>query len=339
MKHLGFASIAALKQYLRYADAKRIDTVDLLADLKLTNNVEQSEEGRISGQQFQQFLTSLLHLSNDPIMGLSSALYVQSHSYNLLGALIEQSETLGQAISRIPLFERLVGDMGTTEIQRTESHLALVWHCNYTTSLIVPHMIDNVLASWTLFARWLTNSKASASGVYLTRPKPAHSIQQTYEQVFSAPVFFDQTSNRIELSNELLRIPLVSKQHSPKSSLEGKVRTSLSQLKFDGETLKDQILRSVKAHLQLGIASKELICQEFNTSTRHLQRQLDAEGTSYREILRKAREERATHFLLDTDLSVIDIAYNLGYKDERSFYRSFKKWTKVSPQEFRNLNR
>ncbi|KZY77145.1 hypothetical protein A3739_13680 [Oleiphilus sp. HI0067] len=200
-------------------------------------------------------------------------------------------------------------------------------------------MIDNVLASWTLFARWLTNSKASASGVYLTRPKPAHSIQQTYEQVFSAPVFFDQTSNRIELSNELLRIPLVSKQHSPKSSLEGKVRTSLSQLKFDGETLKDQILRSVKAHLQLGIASKELICQEFNTSTRHLQRQLDAEGTSYREILRKAREERATHFLLDTDLSVIDIAYNLGYKDERSFYRSFKKWTKVSPQEFRNLNR
>ena len=336
MKHLGFASIAALKQYIRYADAQNINTHPLLRALGLHENVLLSGEGRITGEQFQSFLSGLIALTNDPLMGLASALYVETHSYSLLGTIAEQSDNLEHAIERIPMFERLVGDMGTTEIERTSRYTSLAWHCNYDQPKVVPHMIDNVLASWTLYARWLTLSKAQPLGVYLARQTPSAELQKTYRRVFSCPVYFEQKHNSIRIAHEHLSLPIHTK-HQPNTPLplEGKARLELSQLRIEDETFKERVSRSIRAHLQLGIASKELIAQEHVLSERHLQRQLSAENCSYRELLDSARKERAMNFLRNTELSTTEIAHNLGYQDERCLFRSVKRWTKRTPHAIR----
>lgn len=336
MKHLGFASIAALKQYLRYADARRLDTARLIEELGLQNNLAHSAEGRITGEQFQDFLLGLIKKSNDPTLGLSSALYVQTHSYSLLGVIAEHSNTLGDAIERIPLFERLVGDMGTTEVQRSSTSLALTWQCNYTHPIVRPHMIDNVLASWTLYARWLTNSAAPAESVRLTRAAPHKDIQAQYKRIFNAPILFGQPSNTIVISSKHLGLKLRVNSSTAQNNLEGKARSQLAQLALDDEPFDQRVGRSIKAHLQLGIASKELIAQEFNMSERNLQRHLVNTGTNYRSLLDDARRMRAVHFLRHTSLSPTEIAHNLGYSDERSFFRRFKSWYSCSPQYFRS---
>ena len=340
MKHLGFASIAALKQYLRYAEAKKLETRFLLQKLGLVQNIQQSDEGRITGEQFQAFLEGLIEIANDPSLGLSSALYVQTHSYSLLGTIAESSKTIGDAIERIPLFERLVGDMGTTQIERSSDAISLTWQCNYTSPEVVPHMIDNVLASWTLYARWLTNSRTRARKVYLQRNAPNADVLAQYQRVFECPVLFGQTRNSIELNNKHLELPLRSKHNSKNlgmdgQALEGKARTELSRLHLEGESFSEQVLRSIRAHLQLGIASKELIAQEFSMSERNLQRHLARDSISYRALVDAAREERAMNFLTQTQLSTTEIAHNLGYQDERCFFRSFKRWTKQTPIQYR----
>ncbi len=340
MKHLGFASIAALKQYLRYADARKLNTAPILQKLGLTQNIEQLDEGRITGEQFQAFLDQLIHLAQDPTLGLSSALYVQTHSYSLLGTIAERSETLGEAIERIPLFERLVGDMGTTQIERSSSSISLTWHCNYTNPNVVPHMIDNVLASWTLYARWLTNSHSRAQQVYMKRPEPKADVNAQYHHVFECPIHFGQARNSIALHSKHLDLGLRSRQHEKNlviedRALEGKARTELSRLHLEGEAFDEQVLRSIRAHLQLGIASKELIAQEFSMSERNLQRHLAHTGTSYRALIDTARKERALNFLSQTQLSTTEIAHNLGYQDERCFFRSFKRWVNQTPHQYR----
>lgn len=340
MKHLGFASIAALKQYLRYAEAKKIDTASILQELGLTQNIRQIDEGRITGEQFQAFLERLIDMAQDPSLGLSSALYVQTHSYSLLGTIAERSETIGEAIERIPLFERLVGDMGTTQIERSSNKISLTWHCNYKSPVVIPHMIDNVLASWTLYARWLTNSQTRAQKVYLQRTAPDIDVLAQYQRVFECPVLFGQPRNSIELHNKHLELGLRSKRYQEKPgidgrALEGKARTELSRLHLEGEAFNEQVLRSIRAHLQLGIASKELIAQEFSMSERNLQRHLARDGASYRALLDAARKERALSFLSQTQLSSTEIAHNLGYQDERCFFRSFKRWMKQTPNQYR----
>ena len=335
MKHLGFVSIAAVKQYLRYAEAKRLD-LDLLIDRSgLREALKSEDEGRITGEQFQQFLRRLILTAKDPLLGLSSALYVKTQSYTILGLIAETSSNLEEIIKRIPLFERLVGDMGTTSLQRTETGLIQTWNCHYTDPVVIPHMVDNVLASWTLYARWLSGSTAAAERVRLRRPNPTAEIEQEYQAIFSCPVEFDASHDQIILSETLLNTKLQPRQHYAQWNLEGKARSELSQIRLSDEPFASQVRRTIDAHLQLGVAKKELIAEEFNLSLRTIQRKLAIENSSYRAILDQARHDRANTFLNDTLLSANEIAYNLGYADERCFYRSFKEWSGLTPEQYR----
>lgn len=335
MKHLGFASIDALKQYLRYAEARKLNTSRIIEDCDLRETLKSKNEGRITGEQFQQFLERLIAEANDPLLGLSSALYVRTQSYAILGKIAEQCETLEQVIQRIPVFERLVGDMGITQIKRGSNTIALTWSCRYTSAKVIPHMVDNVLASWTLYARWLTKSHASPRAIRMQKAAPDKAQGKVYDRMFGAAVEFGADRDEIIIDAALLALKPRKDSMSNRDLLEGKARSEMAQLGKTDESFVEQVKRSIEAHLQFGSARKDLIAEEFSCSERQIQRRLAKEGVSYRTLLEDARKQRALRFIADTELNVSEIAYNLGYQDERSFYRSFKKWTGESPNEFR----
>ena len=70
-------------------------------------------------------------------------------------------------------------------------------------------------------------------------------------------------------------------------------------------------------------------------TVRTLQRHLQQAGTSYQEILDQLRRELAEHYLIRSELAVQDIAHYLGFTESRSFHRSFKHWTGMTPGEYR----
>jgi AraC-like DNA-binding protein len=67
-----------------------------------------------------------------------------------------------------------------------------------------------------------------------------------------------------------------------------------------------------------------------------LQRNFTRLGTSFQEIRDKVRRERALE-ILDRDSSALneEIAELLGFSSAASFSRAFKRWTGVTPTEFR----
>jgi len=54
----------------------------------------------------------------------------------------------------------------------------------------------------------------------------------------------------------------------------------------------------------------------------------------YKYFINKKVQE-ATSLLVNTELPITTIAYNLGFKDLNSFSRSFRKMHKISPTDFR----
>jgi AraC-like DNA-binding protein len=60
-------------------------------------------------------------------------------------------------------------------------------------------------------------------------------------------------------------------------------------------------------------------------SPRSLQRGLAALGVSYRQLLSKARMQRALELLETRDASLTEIALDLGYSDLAHFTRAFKQ--------------
>ena len=68
---------------------------------------------------------------------------------------------------------------------------------------------------------------------------------------------------------------------------------------------------------------------------RTLNRRLEEEGTSFRTLADGARFVRAQHLMVNTDLSIGEIAFLLDYTEVSAFSHAFRRWAGVSPREWR----
>jgi AraC-like DNA-binding protein len=67
-----------------------------------------------------------------------------------------------------------------------------------------------------------------------------------------------------------------------------------------------------------------------------LQRRLQLCGSSYSQILQEARFALACQHLDDPDLKVIDVAMMAGYESPQHFTRAFRRFTGITPSEYRH---
>lgn len=81
--------------------------------------------------------------------------------------------------------------------------------------------------------------------------------------------------------------------------------------------------------------SVQLAAELASTSVRSLQRQLTREGTSWRDVLTKARFDHAARLLRETECPILEISMDLGYSDPSHFARAFRGLTGVSPSAYR----
>jgi AraC-like DNA-binding protein len=81
--------------------------------------------------------------------------------------------------------------------------------------------------------------------------------------------------------------------------------------------------------------SPATVAAALGTSVRSLQRRLRDQGFSYVTLLNETRRQLGTAYLLDERYSVTEIAFQLGFDDASAFARAFRRWTGLSPSEYR----
>ncbi|MFP9119026.1 helix-turn-helix domain-containing protein [Flavobacterium sp. RNTU_13] len=88
--------------------------------------------------------------------------------------------------------------------------------------------------------------------------------------------------------------------------------------------------------LKDGLPSVKYICTELKISQRYLSDMLRSlTGLNTQQYIQNAIIEKAKEKLSATNLSVSEIAYELGFEHSQSFSKLFKTKTKLSPLEFR----
>ena len=68
---------------------------------------------------------------------------------------------------------------------------------------------------------------------------------------------------------------------------------------------------------------------------RTLQRRLLAQDTTYSSLLEELRHDLAIHLLEERTRRVSDIGQELGYRDPATFTRAFRRWTGLTPSQYR----
>ena len=72
----------------------------------------------------------------------------------------------------------------------------------------------------------------------------------------------------------------------------------------------------------------EKVLKQFPLSKRTVQRKLTNEGTSFRQIVNKIKEELSNYLKNEKHLKIKDIAYILGYSEPSAYLHAVKSWSK-----------
>jgi AraC-like DNA-binding protein len=94
------------------------------------------------------------------------------------------------------------------------------------------------------------------------------------------------------------------------------------------------VRRVLRELLPTGAVGQETVASRLNRSLSTLQRQLQAEGLNYRNLLDDTRRSLAEAYLRDARFTRAEIAYLLGFSDQSNFSRAYRRWTGRSPGEY-----
>lgn len=171
--------------------------------------------------------------------------------------------------------------------------------------------------------------------VELAIPKPKNT--KLYENYFNCPVSFDAERTLVKIPLSLCDVPLATQDpmllHLLKRTASDMFNKLPKHLKLL-ENVNQAIIKSINAQ----DPRISVVAGYLNVSTRTLQMALKEQGVRFQDLLNKARLTLAKQYLLQEDISIVDISSLLGYQEQTSFNRVFKTWTGYSPMRWRDLN-
>jgi hypothetical protein len=152
-------------------------------------------------------LALLIKASKDPCFGLNTAHFVEPASFSVLGYISMNCSTLRMIQAKIPLHEKIVGDMGVTSVEIKDGFALQRWTCSFNDPLVRKHEVENVLASWCLFAKQLLNFQSWHS-IWFEHNGPSDpDLMDSYTDLFGCEVFFNQPASGFRfLESTLLEV-------------------------------------------------------------------------------------------------------------------------------------
>jgi AraC-like DNA-binding protein len=200
---------------------------------------------------------------------------------------------------------------------------------------------------FTVRSRWASSRQVHATTRSLIgAPRPprevwlAHSPfhdPALYERHFGAPVRFSQPLNAILFDPRVLDEPIPRADALSLRYLESLAeRLSAERPPPNPATLAERVRSAISSCLQEGEVSQERAARRLALSARTLQRRLQEEGTSFSDLHDEVLAVTAKALLRAPGRMIHDVAFALGYAETSSFYRAFKRWTGVTPEEWRS---
>ncbi len=142
-----------------------------------------------------------------------------------------------------------------------------------------------------------------------------------------------QKTTAFAIPRRLLAQPL----RQPKRTLGGARETTVNQLRHSapGPGFVESLRQLTETMLKEGAPKIETMAEIIGLSVRSLQRRLAKNGISHSQIVDQARYQAATRLLRESDSRITDIGIELGYADSAHFSRAFKRWSGITPREYR----
>jgi AraC-like DNA-binding protein len=271
-------------------------------------------------------------VTGDPNIGLHLAEGVgDPRSFDAGVLMMMASPSLGVGLERMERYQRYWGEGTRFALAKARGGVRVRYELPGALGDYQRHSDECAMAEIVLGARTLTGRDVSPEVVRFRHRAPADTRE--HAALFRAPLEFGAAHTELELSRASLDTPLLHANETYRAIFQQQVERALARLPAQSGLATD-VRAAAQAALSSGDCSLAATARVLGISARTMQRRLQAEGTSFAELVDALRREMAAAYL-DQQVPVQEIAWLLGYAEPSAFHHAFKRWTGTTPEQAR----
>jgi AraC-like DNA-binding protein len=293
------------------------------------------DETHITGEQQLQIMKNGREILGSADFGLRLGEQLQPSSHGPLGYLALSSPDLLSALQALRDYLPLRMPWVAIDISLRDQQI----HCELRLRVAID---GNVFAKVTMaecfamtlqsFVEALLGRPVTEAVINFAHPPPAHA--GLYDRFLHSPFSFAAPVTRYTLPDSLATAPNVTSDNESYRLTQELCNRLLEQSPRSLSSMTDRV-RTLMLLRPIESIGEADIANGLYVSKRTLARRLEAEGSSYRRIRESFLEELARRYLLEPRQTVETVAASLGYHDAAAFRKAFKRWTGITPREFR----
>ncbi len=323
-------SVGYFHLLMDYFDRIELDTRPMFSKFGIDESMLKDPHKRIDKQIFLKMYDFCFQETGDSDLGLHVGENFKPGHYVVLGYSIMNCPFMKDAVHRYKRYQHLVSDIGNHIFLTTSDELSIIWD---TGKEGVPYyLVEQVISVLVHFASWVTGVSIKPTRVFFQHKQPDSILE--HQRIFSCPVDFNQEHSGLTVPLEILEMPIRQANLEMLQQLDQFAEFKLIQFQS-----KKGFLEETKAHianlLHDGKIELNKLAESMNIKPRTLQRKLRKENISYNELVDSTRKQLAMQYIKNKFITLIEIAFLLGYADQSGFQIAFKRWTGQTPAEFR----
>ena len=311
----------ALTRIADYVHACGVEPADIAPRLGLPHLSLLEPDLWIERDKYLALAANLADVCDDPLVGMHITAKSEFANLGRWGAGIVRSQDLEGAIRFAATNIGLIETGRRLSLTREGGRVRFQSDFDGTLSEDPHQILDATLVS----LKRILDLAVEEIPIEVHVPEDQPSDTSEYERLLGPNLVFSAEAPALVFDWTALSLPV----RSPMAiSANGRVLESPERLVRGVVHAMDEIIVDERPSA-LAVAS------HLGVTLRTMQRNLRAWGTTYEELLNEFLMLHAAFELRSHHCSVTDVAFNLGYMDSGHFTRAFKRWTGVTPRDFR----
>jgi AraC-like DNA-binding protein len=326
---------AAAAGVLEYTARAGGDVRWVVSQAQLTLDDLARPENRLPLPKFVTLIEAASASTADDCFGLHLGQTCPLKDNGLPGYLATFAPTVGQALASFARYYYLLGEATDVRFERQGSRACFSYRVVHPRSWPRRQDAEQVIAMIVHLLRAWTDPGWAPESVCFEHSVPKQNAE--LERILGCRVLFDCGSNMVQFDAGL------TEHRNPRAD-----ERLFQLLSWFAETVladanrklafRDEVLMRIDACSHLGNASIHSVARSLNIEPRTLQRRLQAQGCSFRDLHEEYQRQQALELVGTSELRHEEIAHRLGYANLNSFIRAFRRWTNMTPACFRQHN-
>ncbi len=292
----------------------------------------QDSDARIPGEELERLTYAAAAFTEDEYFGLNQGKLTDVGDMGILGYVMMHAGTFADALQAYQRYNVIACSGFNLEWTTEGDEILLRFVAQNPAIRMSRHCMEDMVSSVYHMILRLSNRRVPLIALQFQHGEPAR--LDAYRDIFGLTPRFDGDMTWMRLGKEVLEYPILysdARLHAMFEKIADEVKTKLIQ----GHDFASQVFRWMLERLPVAFPTLQETASAFLMSTRSLQARLREEHTSYNELATRVRKETAISYLGQQQYSIGDIAYLLHYSEPSVFQSAFKKWTGVTPGQYR----